>query len=101
MSAEPVKTPSSGALRTRLYRERRRLSLRCLRVELHQKEIDGLVDRGYLARADGENPRAMVRAVHKFLDDEFSVEKWREARQAAAQLANTSPATNDLQRASR
>jgi len=58
-------TRSAAAERMRLHRERRRLGLRCLMIELRETEIDALVRRGLLkweTRNDSGLPR--TRHVH-------------------------------------
>ena len=44
--------PSSGAERTRTYRQRRRLRLRSVRIQLSDAEIGALVRLGYLGSPD-------------------------------------------------
>src|SRR5258707_534652 len=63
---EPAR--SAAAERMRLHRERRRNGMRCLTIELHETEIDGLIRRGLL-RADMRNdPSAVSDALYAFLD---------------------------------
>ena len=47
MSSE-AKEPVTAAERMRHHRKRRRNGLRCLRVVLHETEIDSLVNKGFL-----------------------------------------------------
>jgi hypothetical protein len=62
-------TRSAAAERMRLHRERRRLGLRCLTIELRETELDALIRRGLL-RADMRNdPSAVTKALYAFLED--------------------------------
>ena len=59
---------SRGAERMRASRERRRLGLRCVTVELFQTEIDLLIRWGLL-KADARHDTRSVRdSLHAFLD---------------------------------
>ena len=51
---------SPAAERMRLHRQRRRLGLRCIVVELRETEIDELVRRGLLTE-DARNDRVALR----------------------------------------
>jgi hypothetical protein len=65
----PTEPPCSAAAeRMRLHRERRRMGLRCLTIELRETEIDALIHRGLL-RADMRNdPSAVTKALYAHLD---------------------------------
>ena len=52
----------------RLHRERRRLGLRCLMIELCEAEIDALVRRGLLKPETRNEPTAVSGALYDFLD---------------------------------
>jgi hypothetical protein len=52
------------ASRARLHRERRRHGLRCLMIEIRDREIDALVRQGLL---DNEK-RDDIAAIHQYLD---------------------------------
>jgi hypothetical protein len=47
---------SAAAKRMRLHRERRRLGLRCLTIELRETEVNELIKRGFL-RSEGTGSR--------------------------------------------
>jgi hypothetical protein len=52
----------------RAHRERRRLGLRCLMIQLRETEIDTLIRRGML-KADARNdPSAVCKALYAHLD---------------------------------
>jgi hypothetical protein len=66
-TTDPV-TRSPAAERMRAHRERRRLGLRCLAVQLFEAEIDVLIGKGFL-KADARNDQQAVReALYAFLD---------------------------------
>ena len=77
--AEPDKTVSAAPLsrsaaaeRMRAHRERRRIGLRCVTVQLREKEIDVLIRKGLL-NADARNDVYAVRdALHAYLDRTLS-----------------------------
>ena len=59
---------SAAAVRMRAHRERRRLGLRCVAVQLRETEIDALIQKGLLA-ADARNDTYAVRdALHAHFD---------------------------------
>jgi hypothetical protein len=62
----PVISPS--ARRMRETRERRREGYTCVTVELHQRDITGLVRAGWLADGDAVNRTAVARAIGVMLD---------------------------------
>ena len=60
--------PSLAAERMRRHRQRQRKGLRCLRIELHEMEIDELIRKGLL-RSETRNDRsAIVSALYAFFD---------------------------------
>jgi hypothetical protein len=60
--------PLSPAERMRRSRKRRRDGLRCLTIELHETEIDVLIEKGLL-NADARNDVYAIRdAVHAHFD---------------------------------
>ena len=59
--------PPSGAERTRAYRQRRRLRLRSVRIQLSDAEIGALVRLGYLGSPD--DVRAIGYAATAFISD--------------------------------
>jgi hypothetical protein len=65
---------SPAASRMRLHRQRRRLGLRCIVVELRETEVDELVRRGLLTE-DARNDRvALRRALHAHLDKTLTIQ---------------------------
>jgi hypothetical protein len=66
-TTEPARSPA--AERMRLHRERRRMGLRCLRIELRDTEIDALVRMGLLGAEMRNDPSAVSDALYAFLDD--------------------------------
>ena len=65
-------TPSAAAKRMRNHRERRRLGLRCVTVQLRATEIDVLIQKNLL-KADARNDTFAVRdALHTYLDRALS-----------------------------
>jgi hypothetical protein len=53
-ATRPAKPPSQSALKMRRYRERRRKGLCTIPIELHSKEVDGLIDQGFLHESNGK-----------------------------------------------
>ena len=66
MSIETRK-PVSAAERMRLLRARRRNGLRCLRVMLHDTEIDCLVEKGFLKPERRRDHAAIQSAIDDFI----------------------------------
>jgi hypothetical protein len=64
----PQIVPSLAANRMRRSRERRRLGLRSIMIELRETEIDVLVRKGLLNRESRDDPNAIVKALHAHLD---------------------------------
>jgi hypothetical protein len=63
---------SAAAERMRAHRERRRMGLRCVPVQLREKEIDVLIRKGLL-KGDARNDVYAIRdAVHAYLDHTLS-----------------------------
>lgn len=69
---QALPVPSGSGERMRRHRERRRRRVRWIGIELRETEIDGLIRRGLLALGDRDDRRAIVCAVHKFLDQSFA-----------------------------
>ena len=59
---------SSAAERVRLYRERRRRGLSCVKVQLRRTEVDALIARGLLEPADRQDRGVLAAALHRYLD---------------------------------
>jgi hypothetical protein len=69
MSGERTKESVSAAERMRVYRERRRNGLRCVRVLLHETEIDALIRKGFLNQERRHSPNAVDAALNGFICD--------------------------------
>jgi hypothetical protein len=61
----------SAAERMRIHRKRQRNGLQCVRLLLHETEIDGLVRRGLLKRERRSDPSAVETAVAVFICGEL------------------------------
>ena len=61
-------TLSAGAHRMARYRARRRKGLRCYSVQLHDDEIEVLIQLGLLSPGERTNCYAVVEALHRFFD---------------------------------
>jgi hypothetical protein len=61
--ASKLPASSQAAERMRRYRKRRRNGLRCVRLDLHQTEIDALIKRGLLPKQHRERMEAIELAV--------------------------------------
>ena len=66
-------TRSRASERMRLHRERRRLGLRCLTIEVRETEIDALIRKGLLKSETRNNPSAVSEALYEFLDRTLDV----------------------------
>jgi hypothetical protein len=61
-------SPSAAALRMRWHRARRREKLRCVIIELREREVDTLIRQGRLSADDRANVAALRKALYGFLD---------------------------------
>ena len=61
-------SPTPAAERMRRHRERRREGMRCLWVELHETEIDALVQRGLLRAETRNDQNAIADALYDHLE---------------------------------
>jgi hypothetical protein len=68
MTATSSPDISASAARMRLHRDRRRVGLRCLTIELRETEIAALVRRGHLTPDKQNQPHAVALALYEFLD---------------------------------
>ena len=64
--------PSPAAERMRRHRQRQRKGLRCLRIELHEMEIDELIRKGLLRSETRNDQNEIVKAIYKHFDRTFS-----------------------------
>ncbi len=69
--AQDIKITQSAAERMRVYRERQRRGLRCVRVQISHVEIDGLIKKHYLDPADRDDLDALEAALDAFVSDSF------------------------------
>jgi len=60
---------SSGAQRMRLYRERRRRGLLCIKVQVRRSEVEALIACGLLQPAQRQDRNALAAALHRYLDE--------------------------------
>jgi hypothetical protein len=61
-------SPTPAAERMRRHRERRREGMRCLSIELHETEIDALVQRGLLKQETRHDQNAIADALYDHLE---------------------------------
>jgi hypothetical protein len=61
-------SPTPAAERMRRHRERRREGMRCVWVELHETEIDALVQRGLLKQETRHDQNAIADALYDHLE---------------------------------
>ena len=60
---------AASTRRMRLHRARRRLGLRCVTVALWEKQIEGLIHRGWLPRSERADREAIRKALDCYLGD--------------------------------
>jgi hypothetical protein len=61
---EFVRHPSPAAERMRRLRDRRRHGLRCLMIEVREREVDNLIEKGLLSREMRHDPGAICDAIY-------------------------------------
>ena len=61
-------TPSLAAERMRRHRQRQRNGLRCFTVELHELEIETLIQKGLLKWETRNDRSAIINALYAFFD---------------------------------
>ena len=66
-SSRGQREPIAAAERMRVYRTRRRNGLRCVRVLLHETEIDVLIEKGFLKQERRHRYEAVEDALHGFI----------------------------------
>lgn len=66
--------PSSAARRKREHRERQRLGLKVVPLEVYQREVALLVASGWLAEGERDDRVAIARALGEMLDFAFGPE---------------------------
>jgi len=67
MSSKAPKEPLPAAERMRAYRTRRRNGLRCVRILLHETEIDALIEKGFLKQERRHHSDAVQDAIDCFI----------------------------------
>jgi hypothetical protein len=70
------KSSSTGAIRMARSRARRCNQLRCVVIEVHDREIAAFIRSGHLALQRHDDPKAIAQAVHKLLDFIAEQEQW-------------------------
>jgi hypothetical protein len=60
--------------RVRRHRERRRRGMRCLTIEIHDREIDALVRHGLLDDGEREDTEAILAALREYLGNTLFLE---------------------------
>jgi len=68
-TANPNTKISAGAERMRRSRQRQRLGLACVVVEVKMSEIDALVRRGFIRQEDQRDYASVVAGLHRLLDE--------------------------------
>ena len=68
----PAVPLSQSAARMRRHRQRRRKGLRCLRIDLHEMEIDELIRKGLLKWETRNDQNEIVKAIYKHFDRTLS-----------------------------
>jgi hypothetical protein len=77
---EFVRLPSPAAARMRLHRDRRRHGLRCLTIEIRDREVDTLIEKGFLSRELRHDPGAVCDALYAHLEQ--TLRATRDAKQS-------------------
>ena len=62
---------AQAAERMRRSRDRRRKGLRCYTLQIRDWEIQALISRGLLSPSEQTDRRAVINAMHRFLDHAF------------------------------
>jgi hypothetical protein len=76
MNVAAEKPVSLAAIRMARSRARRRRHLRCVMIEVRDREIEAFIRAGDLPRERRDDPKAIAHAVHKFLDFVAEQERW-------------------------
>jgi hypothetical protein len=67
-AAPVIHSPSPAAERMRAFRKRRRQGMHCIRISLHDTQIEGLIRKGLLRREDRGDLEALQWAIDALLD---------------------------------
>jgi hypothetical protein len=68
-AAIEITTRAPAAERMRLHRERRRIGMHCLMIELRGSEVAELVRRGFLKQETRNDRNAIIEALYAHLDE--------------------------------
>jgi hypothetical protein len=71
MSSKASKEPLPAAERMRVHRTRRRNGLHCVRILLHETEIDSLIEKGFLKKERRHHSDAVQDAINVFICSEL------------------------------
>jgi hypothetical protein len=63
---------SSAAERMRAHRERKKLGMRCVTIEVHKAEIDALISKGFLSSDARNNASAITDAIYAYFDRDLT-----------------------------
>jgi hypothetical protein len=66
--SEEIKQISPAAVRMRRFRDRRRHALRCLTIEIREREVDTLIEKGLLDREMSNDSGAVCDALYAHLE---------------------------------
>jgi len=70
-SGSKVRRPQTPAERMRLFRKRQKLHRQVVKVEVDPREVDALIDRGYLEPKDRNDLEALAAAVNACFSDDL------------------------------
>ena len=70
-SGSKVRRPQTSAERMRLFRRRRKFRRQVVKVEVDPREVDALIDRGYLDPKDRDDLVALAAAVNACISDDL------------------------------
>ena len=65
----PMRSARTPAERMRLFRRRRKFRRQVVKVEVDPREVDALIDRGYIDPKDRDDLEALGAAVTAFFSD--------------------------------
>jgi hypothetical protein len=71
-----AKSSSPGAIRMARSRDRRRKHLRCVTIQVREREIAAFIRASDLPRERRDDPKAIAHAVHRLLDFVAEQERW-------------------------
>ena len=68
-SRHQMRNPRTPAERMRLFRRRRKFQRKVVTVEVDPREVDALIDRGYIDPKDRDDLEVLAAAVTTFFSD--------------------------------